>query len=599
MVQNCVFAVREFFSFSPFYALFGIFVIAGSSVISVIEATYYVKHIVESIEQGKPFLTTAVFIVGFGLISTLFWCISQIYESVIGRAKTNAYERDFNKKLFRKAGNVEVSCYEDTEFYDKYTRALDGIPNRIMNVWYETLWAVSHIARVVYLLAVMFAVDKGVALFLVFPMVGNFLFGRLLNDIEQKRYKENTKFERAAGYVMRVLHLGKYSKEIRLTGVYELMRAKFREAIGGSFSVFDRYALKTGGIYWIKVQFTFTLIFEGLLAYCAYRSLVSGTINLAEMTVMSSIMTNVTWQIICLSDSVIYIHENSIHIQNARDFLSYEPKIPEDACGIRVPDVIEKIEFKNVKFTYKGADLPALDGVSFTLEAGKCAALVGDNGAGKSTVVKLLLRLYDPDEGEILLNGINIKEFEVKSYRAAFSAAFQDHQILAMTVLENLTMGQGKEASRSEAERILGKVGLWDKIKSLDKGLDTVMTREFDDNGTVFSGGETQKLAVARALWQNGKAAVFDEPSSALDPIAEYDLFAAIMSECRGKLSLIISHRLSSVKTADMIIVIENGRVSEIGDHAELMRKKGHYCEMFSSQAKSYLASDTAGGDTL
>lgn len=589
--SNCAYAVKKFISVCPVFAMFHVVVMLFGTAVSAYASTNYIRKIVESIENGSSFRQIAHYVIVFSLIQLACMILEDIYWAMNPRLSAN-FERHFNKELFKKAGNVELKCYENAEFYDKYTRALDGMPQRMQGTWYDLIWSLSQLAKTVYMLMVMFSVDKGIAIFLIPPMIGNFLFGRILNDMEQKRYKENTKFERAAGYVMRVLHLGKYSKEIRLTGIYDLMKEKYRKAVGGTYSVYDRFAFKTGGIYWIKVQFTYTLIFEGLLLYCSYRALVSGTVSLSEMTIMTSVMTSVTWAIIMLSDSVIRIREHALYIQNARDFLAYEEKIPEDAPGLKVPDKFEKIEFKNVSFTYEGADAPSLNGVDLVFEEGRCTALVGENGAGKSTLIKLLLRLYDPDEGEILLNGINIKEFEVKSYREAFAAAFQDHAILAMTVFENLTMGKGGQGDIERANEVLSAVGLSKKISELEKGVDTVMTREFDETGAVFSGGESQKLAVARALFSPGKAAIFDEPSSALDPIAEFDLFGAIMNKCRGKISVIISHRLSSVKAADVIAVIENGKVTETGSHAELMKRGGHYAEMFISQAKSYLASD-------
>ncbi|MDE7295546.1 MAG: ABC transporter ATP-binding protein/permease, partial [Oscillospiraceae bacterium] len=211
---------------------------------------------------------------------------------------------------------------------------------------------------------------------------------------------------------------------------------------------------------------------------------------------------------------------------------------------------------------------------------------------GKTNKNNLLLMLYDPTSGEILVNGINIKEYNLKAYRKLFSAAFQDYKILALSVKDNVLMGGDFENGEDTARHSLKCSGVWDKVESLPHGMDTIMTREFDNEGAVLSGGEQQKIVVARAFAQKASVKVFDEPSSALDPIAEYELYKGIMNESKGHITLFISHRLSSVKDADVVFMLENGAVIEQGTHRELMRQAGKYAEMFNKQAQNYLADE-------
>ena len=599
VLKNCLFAVRELAVFSKLYIIVIPLLTLLYTVVSAFESTYYIKMIVSALENGEPFEKIALLIIIFiGLQFVLMcadWSINIWSDDIV----ENRFRESFNRRLFRKAANVELECYENPEFYDKYTRALSDTCSRIFDVFYNFVWIAFESIKVVYLIATMMAIDAGVGIFLVFPIIGNFLLGKWLNGIEQERYKENTRNTRIRDYVMRTLHLARYAKEIRLTSVYSLIQRQHAKSVDDTGAVYDKYAFKSGAVNWIKVQFTFTLIFEGLLVYCAYKALVHGTISLADMTVLTSVMSTATWGVINISDSILNIQNQCIYLQNAREFMSYKEKIPEDGDGIAVPEKIESIEFRNVTFTYKGETTPTLDGVSFALSPGEHVALVGRNGAGKSTLVKLLLRLYDPDSGEILLNGRNIKEYRVADYRRAFSTAFQDYQVLAMSLFENMTMGAKNEGDRQRAEKLLCKVGLSKKLESLDRGLDTVLTREFDDSGEVLSGGEAQKLAVARALMKKGAAYVFDEPSSALDPISEYELFNTVIDETAGTTTLIISHRLSSAKLADRIIVLDGGKICESGTHSEMMRRRGLYYEMFVSQARNYLADDEIGGEAI
>jgi ATP-binding cassette subfamily B protein len=223
-------------------------------------------------------------------------------------------------------------------------------------------------------------------------------------------------------------------------------------------------------------------------------------------------------------------------------------------------------------------------------EGGKTYALVGHNGAGKSTIIKLLLRFYDPTEGEILLNGRNIKEYNLQKYRALFATAFQDNRMFSMSVADNVTLGEDIPAEKREAivTEALKLSGVYQKVMSLPQGINTTLTREFDDQGAVLSGGEFQKIVVSRAFARRCPVKVFDEPSSALDPIAEYELNKAMESAAKGKTVFYISHRLSTTRDADRIIMLERGRIIEEGTHTELLARNGKYAEMWNAQAGKY-----------
>ena len=589
-LQNAIFSVSELFRFNKRFVIANFIIVIGLHLMYAFESTYYVKWLIEAISSKGHFEKIVFVVCLFVGVRFLADCIDWIYYCYESDIVFSRFAQYFNRKIFKKAGNVELACYEDAEFYNKYTMALDSTSNRMINVCGHTANMSGTLIRVIVLLAVMISIDPGVSAFLAFPLVGNFVFGRWLNNIEQKRYKSIAKDNRVIDYVLRVLHLQQFAKEIRLTDIFSLMQKKHFKAVDNVCFQYDKYAFKAGSVYWVKTMLPFTFTFEGILAYCSYRALVSGTIDLAEMTIMTSVMTSAAWGIIYLFNAMMEIHRESVYIQNARDFLAYEEKIPENAEGIVAPDEIESIEFKNVCFTYKGESSPTLNNISFKLEKGTTVALVGHNGAGKTTLVKLLLRLYDAESGEILLNGINIKKYEVASYRKLFSAAFQDYQVIAMSVLDNIVMGVDVPDCEAKAEEALRKVGLWNKVSRLENGIHTTMTREFDDRGAVLSGGQSQKLAVARALMQDGKCMVFDEPSSALDPIAEYDLFKTIVEETEDKTTVIISHRLSSVKEADIIYMLEKGEIVERGTHKELMDMGGIYYNMYIHQANSYMA---------
>jgi len=324
------------------------------------------------------------------------------------------------------------------------------------------------------------------------------------------------------------------------------------------------------------------------MLYGAYCVLVRESLVLSEFAVLVSMMGLASWALINTANNIMSCNRNGMFLHNLRSFMEHKETISESQDGIIPDEKVTSIEFKNVSFEYK-ADTPVIKNMSFKLgENGNSSiALVGHNGAGKSTIVKLLFRLYDPTQGEVLVNGINIKEYNLKAYRELFAAAFQDYKIFAGTVKENVLMG--RECDSDEIVReALTRSRVMDKISSLPGDIGAVLTKEFDENGQVLSGGEFQKIVVARAFANPAPIKVFDEPSSALDPIAEYELFESILEESKNNLTIFVSHRLSSVKNAGEVIMLENGEIIERGTHAELMELSGKYADMFKKQAKNY-----------
>ncbi|KAI4453617.1 atp-binding cassette sub-family b [Holotrichia oblita] len=419
----------------------------------------------------------------------------------------------------------------------------------------------------------MFTIDAVAGLFVLFPVIGNFVVGPLLNKIYLKRYQESVPYYRKSDYVNRVIHLSDYAKEIRMSKVYGLMIKKYDNAVDGMGQVAKKHAKKGVPLYLLKHILSFTAIFEGALLYGAYRAMVTKSIDLPELAVLASLMTTAAFTMVnVVYNSFLELMKNGLFIQNIRTFLEYEEKIPENQEGIIPDKKIESIEFRNVYFAYKENDYIIKD-LSFKVHGKNSIALVGHNGAGKSTIIKLLFRLYDPTKGDILLNGINIKEYNLKEYRLLFAAAFQDYKAMAYSVSDNVLMGRQIDNPGESVKTALKRAGVYNKITSLTKGVDTTLTKEFDEAGAVLSGGELQKIMVARAFANPAPIKVFDEPSSALDPIAEFDMFQSILEEMRENTVIFISHRLSSVKNAHTVLMLENGEIIERGTHNELIKQ--------------------------
>ncbi|MCR5638821.1 MAG: ABC transporter ATP-binding protein/permease [Lachnospiraceae bacterium] len=555
---------------------------------------FFLRYVINQIETGAPFEKIICFIGICFLVFSLSAMYTSYMQSVIVPFTDNKIYRTLYKKIYAKARNVELGCFENADFYNKYTMALDGAAqkmNKSVECFFQVIFGV--IAAAVAFFS-MFLIDPFSVLFVISPIIGNFVFGGLMNKIWGGRYKDNVYHNRKAEYVNRVMHLAEFAKEIRYSNIHELMMKRYDEAIKGNQAVADKYAKKAIIYSWAQNVTTFALVFEGIMIYAAYRTIVSKTMGLAELAIMFTAMSTSSWILIGMFNDIMEAMKNGEFLEYFRTFMEYKEKIPEDQDGILPEEKVHSIEFKNVCFEYKENN-PIIKNLSFKIEGDKVCAFVGHNGAGKSTIIKLLFRLYDPTSGEILVNGVNIKEYNLKEYRKLFSAAFQDYKVMAMSVKDNVLMGASFDNPDNVAEYALKCAGVWEKVQSLSAGMDTIMTKEFDKDGAVLSGGEQQKIVVARAFAQKASVKVFDEPSSALDPIAEYELYKGIMNESKGHITLFISHRLSSVKDADMVFMLENGKVIEQGSHQELMRTKGKYCEMFTKQAQNYLANESYG----
>lgn len=548
----------------------------------------FMRKIVDALDQGVGFRPIFTFI----LISGLVFCAIAVYENYVDNVvyplQTNRLYYGIYKKLYDKAKNIELKCYEDSDFYNRYTMAMDGAEVKIVAIIRAFFGVVIGAISTGVVFGLMFEIDHYAVLFIISPLIGNFLFGNLKNKYEFKRYEEQAPNEKVLNYVNRMMYLPDGAKEIRLSNVFSLMKKQYREATKQNVRVAVKYAFANASLNFWRITFTFTVIFEGVLLYAIYRNQVTGSISLAELTIMTSLMVAMTWILIRLFENVMEIMKNGIFINNLRGFLEYEEEIPQDQDGELPDGEFESLEFRKVSFSYK--EEQTIRNLSFVIRKGQKIALVGHNGAGKTTIIKLLLRLYDPTSGVILYNGKDIREYNLKAYRELFATTFQDFQMFGMTIKENVLMGRHYDNEEEQVISALKKAGVYEKVMTLKDGIHTMMTKEFDADGAVLSGGETQKIAVARTFVKEAVMKIFDEPSSALDPIAEFELFQNIMKEGEDHTMLFISHRLSSVKNCDKVFMLEKGHLIEEGTHQELLTANGSYAQMYKKQAMNYLA---------
>lgn len=552
---------------------------------------YFIKLMLDMITQGVSFSRVMFFIWGIIGCAALNRLQHQWFQNIVIPVTDVRFYDGINQLLYQKACHVDLQCFEDSEFYNQYMMAIRQAQTQIPSVLRNISSGLTYFAAFVASCVLVFYLDRYAVLLLLAPVFGNFLFNRLLIGRLFQMDRENIAFQRIADYVNRTIHLADYAKEIRLSNVFSLLQKQYDRSVSSIHHTVDRYALRNMLFYYIRQFLTFTTLFEFGAIYAGYRVLVTGSMSFATMAVFQSALCTATWDVLDCSESMMQSVKDSLYIEQIQNFLEYEPKIPEDADGIIPSLPIHSIEFVHVWFGYKEGNWILKD-ISFTILPGQSTAIAGYNGAGKSTLIKLLLRLYDPDKGTILLNGTDIRSYNLQAYRGLFSTAFQDGKIFADTVAENILMG--RHVSAEEDSKIvweaLNLAGMAEEVSAFPLKEHTILTREFSPDGLVLSGGQNQKIIAARAFARNEPIAIFDEPSSALDPLAEYELFQNIQNYSNDKILFFISHRLSSVQNADTVFFMENGRITEQGNHDELMRRNGSYARLYKIQAKNYQA---------
>ncbi len=494
-------------------------------------------------------------------------------------------ESYINSLIFKKAQEVELGCYENPDFFDNYNRATwvveKGGFKRIIE---GSAWTIGSVVSIVFLVMYLISIDPFLLFFILCPIIVIALRVKK-NNLELEEEKEWTPFERQKDYTKRTILLKDFAKEIKTTGIFDVIKNRFNNAVEGKIGVIRKYGWRVALIEALADFLGEIIPVGGGFGYGCYRLMVLHNLEIADFSVLISAITTTRNKLNQLARYFAMQQKHCLWVQNMRDFLDYEPKLV--GGGIE-PGDFESLEFRNVSFRYEGNDKNTLNNVSFKINKGETFAVVGHNGAGKTTLSKLIMRLYDVTEGEILYNGINIKEYDLLKYRDKFASVFQDYRIFAMSVAENVLIEEVDGNNTARANKALMQSGVYEKIQTLPEKENTLLTREFDNNGALLSGGESQKVTIARMFAKKFEVAILDEPSSALDPVAESKMYDALMEGTQGKTVFYISHRLSSATRSDKILVFAKGKLIESGTHEELMALGGKYNEMFTLQASGY-----------
>ncbi|MBR3862062.1 MAG: ABC transporter ATP-binding protein [Clostridia bacterium] len=448
---------------------------------------------------------------------------------------------------------------------------------------------INRVVSSIVILGLLASMDWVIALVLLISVSLGFVVKNKLNKIRYEKKLEMTPIGRKLSYIGRVFYLQDYAKELRQGGIAELLMNDYKQTTHSKIVCIKKYMGKIFGLSLISSMLTNLLPSAGVTSYLIIRYIVDPTLSLGSFSASITASFKLYWAINDIGNYLNKFNEHSLYIEKVKKFVEYEPQIRGEKTDV---PAFESLTIKDLDFVYPFTknNKKTLQGVNLEIKKGEKVAFVGYNGAGKTTLIKLLMRLYDTTGGEILYNGQNITAFAPEKYREHIGAVFQDYKVFAATVAENVMGGEYTDADEETVMRALSAASFDEKLKQLPNGIHSQLTTEFSKQGVGLSGGESQKIAIARVFARPFELIIMDEPSSALDPIAEYELNQSILKNAEGKTVIFISHRLSTTRMADRIYMFDGGEIVERGSHDELMLLNGKYAQMYRIQAKKYTA---------
>ena len=589
VLKNQIFMWKLLFKTAPGYMIYFLYDGFRYQGIIFLEHVLGIRYVLHCAEYREPFWKALLFI-GIIMVVNMIQIVPDgcFIHGWTYRCKPRLY-RALKEKMYAKAAEIDLSCYDDPKYYNDFVLAVAEAESSIDRFLTMCNLLVQGIT-VIFTTGVFYIMTDAMGILFVFAsFVLRFLVSRVLNKLNYEVRLRVNPLERKRNYVSRVFYLNDYAKELRLhPRVGDMLEKEFEEANDEIVKEQRKVGFKRSALLFTKDYAVGDFIMDGLyITYLVFQAAVLHTIDYSNAVVLFNRTGSLRRGMANMADVIPMAQENSLYIDKIRAFLAYEPKI-KLMDGADVPDGGEGLTLEHVSFSYGENSEETLKDISLHVSPGEKIAIVGYNGAGKTTLIKLLMRLYDPSSGRITWHGEDIRDFRPYDYRHRIGVVFQDYQMYAASLSENVVMKDIEEERTSDVISALERAGFGERLKSLPKGLETQITAEFDKDGVNLSGGESQKVAISRAFYKNAEILIMDEPSSALDPIAEYELNKAMETAAKGKTVFYISHRLSTTRDADRIILLENGRIAEEGTHESLLEKDGKYAMMWRVQAGRY-----------
>ncbi|MNO17097.1 putative multidrug export ATP-binding/permease protein [compost metagenome] len=589
VVRNVIYILGLVYKYTPGYFIWSIvynlfrgFSLAAANVI-------FLKILFNELEKGTSYryivfiiILYVIYQIGISWLYSWFWHYYSAKSNQILHGRMHA-------DLISKVIQMDLINYDKSDFYTDYIWALEGSDARVNQTLNDFGGILNQLASLLTIIGVLLTIDPSVILLLVASIALSSIIQYFFSEKEVKRALDLKPLEKKEKYINRIFYLKEYAAELRLSNVSEMLVNDYQKVIEDTKKTYRNYGKSLFKLASIRTMSSVLLSEAGIAMLLVYKMFVKASISMGDFVVSLNSIWRINENIRMIIEHLGRFPEHSINAEKIQKFMNYQPSIKSSKDCIQVSNnIVNELELKNVSFTYEGQSQPTIKNLSLKIRKNEKIALVGYNGAGKSTLIKLLLRLYDVMDGEILLNSTNIKKLDLQQFRQSIGCVFQDHQIYAVQLAENVVMDNATEKDQGRIIKALHDAGFESKLNKMENGIWTNLMREYDEAGVNLSGGEVQKVAISRIFVKNYPIVILDEPTSALDPIAESRLNQVIIDKLKDSIVLLISHRLSTTRMADRILLLDQGEIVEEGTHEELMKLDGKYAEMFNLQAKKY-----------
>lgn len=552
-----------------------------------LEFTYTLKVLLEFITEGaeyKDAVAYLLFMLALVLIK-LVWAAWM--ENVTTPKAQEILHKRLRMELYEKAVELDLEQYDNPEYYNEFVWSINEAANRMDLILQDFGSSLNQATRVLVNGIFFVTLDVFGIVFILMSLAVTLVMKSYNGRLLFARDAELKPIERKRSYFNRIFYLNDYAKEIRLNPVADRLKEEFSETNSKVYPIVNRYGKKNALAGFIGDFCSNDILINTVyLGYLVYQTVVKGILSYGSTMALFNASSSLKNSLRNIALMLPKFEQHGLYVEKIRAFLAAESNMQSGGKELE-EGAFRELTVKNVSFAY-GKDADTLHDISLSIKAGEKIAIVGYNGAGKSTLIKLLLRLYDVRGGQICLNGQDIREYDKKNYRSLFATVFQDYKIFASTIADNVKMDVAQQSDREKIEQALEQSGFAERLADFPNGMHTPLTREFEEEGVNLSGGEAQKVSIARTFYKYCPIIILDEPSSALDPISEYQLNHAMLEVAKDKTVIFISHRLSSTVMADRIYMLEQGRIIEEGSHKELMELDGKYAQMFRMQAEKY-----------